>query len=147
MTTLNGRHVALMFVGGFGIIIAVNVSLAVNAVRTFPGLEVANSYVASQLFDDKRAAQEALGWEVGASYENGILALDITDATGLRAPAQDLTLHVGRPTEERDDVPAPLDANWTVPLDLAPGLWRLDVAANAPDGTPFVYQMVLRVRS
>lgn len=47
MKELTGRHVLLMFVAGFGIIIAVNLTLAFSAVRTFPGLEVKNSYVAS----------------------------------------------------------------------------------------------------
>ncbi len=54
-----GRHAAAVFVGAFAVIIAVNVALAVSAVRTFPGLEVANSYVASQEFNARRAAQEA----------------------------------------------------------------------------------------
>ena len=57
MTELRGRHVGAMFVAGFGIIIAVNILLAVKAVGTFPGLEVANSYVASQSFDARRKAQ------------------------------------------------------------------------------------------
>ena len=58
--TLKGHHVLIMFVGGFSIIIAVNMTLAFNAVSTFPGLETKNSYVASQSFDADRAAQEAV---------------------------------------------------------------------------------------
>ena len=38
---LTGRKVLLIFVIAFGVIIGVNVFMAVNAVRTFPGLEVA----------------------------------------------------------------------------------------------------------
>ncbi len=45
---LTGWHVLAMFVAGFGIIIGVNLTLAFKAVSTFPGLEVPNSYVASQ---------------------------------------------------------------------------------------------------
>ena len=52
---ITGRHVAAMFGAGFGVIIAVNVLLATKAVSTFPGLEVKNSYVASQTFDADRA--------------------------------------------------------------------------------------------
>jgi hypothetical protein len=44
------------------VIISVNLLLAFKAVSTFPGLEVKNSYVASQGFNDRKAAQEALGW-------------------------------------------------------------------------------------
>ena len=64
--TLKGRHVAMMFGVGFGVIIAVNIALAVSAVRTFPGLETKNSYVTSQSFEADRAAQEALGWDASA---------------------------------------------------------------------------------
>ena len=38
--TLKGRHVAMIFGLGFGIIIAVNLTLAYNAVRTFPTMWV-----------------------------------------------------------------------------------------------------------
>jgi len=58
---LTGRHVLLIFVAAFGVIISVNLVLAYSAVNTFPGLEVRNSYVASQTFNDRKAAQEALG--------------------------------------------------------------------------------------
>ena len=51
---ITGTHVLIGFVTAFGIIIAVNFTLAYNAVATFPGLEVKNTYVASQEFDEKR---------------------------------------------------------------------------------------------
>ena len=53
----------------FGVIIGVNVVMATKAIGTFPGLEVKNSYVASQSFDKRRDAQEALGWDVGVAHE------------------------------------------------------------------------------
>ena len=144
MTELTGRHVALIFVAGFGTIIAVNLALAVNAVRTFPGLETANSYVASQSFDARRAAQEALGWDVAATYDAGVLSFAISGPDGRDAPARDLTLLVGRPTEQKDDRPVHLEDGRAV-LDLAPGPWRLDVSATAPDGTAFQQIVALRV--
>ena len=72
---LTGRHVALIFGGAFSVIIAVNLALAYNAVHTFPGLEVKNSYVASQSFDKDRDAQLALGWSVYAEARDGELLL------------------------------------------------------------------------
>ncbi len=57
---ITGFKVLMFAVAAFGTIIAVNVFMAYKAVSTFPGLEVANSYVASQTFDADRAAQEAL---------------------------------------------------------------------------------------
>ena len=79
---LTGRHVFLITATAFGIIIAVNVTMAVNAVKTFPGLEVKNSYVASQQFQNRRDAQEALGWRVSPVYEGGYLTLAFTDDAG-----------------------------------------------------------------
>ena len=87
---LTGRGMIAVFVALFGIIIGVNVVMAVTAVRSFPGLEVANSYVASQEFDRERAAQEALGWQAEPVYEEGRLSLKISDAQGLPAPVRTL---------------------------------------------------------
>lgn len=144
MTELTGRQVAAMFVGGFGIIIAVNITLATNAVRTFPGLETANSYVASQSFDARRAAQEALGWQVEATYADGTLHVAILDRTGAPAPIESVAAHIGRPTEARDDLDLDPTAG-AIPLDLAPGIWRLDLSGQAPDGTLFEKDVEFRV--
>ncbi len=62
-----GRHMALIFVGGFGIVIGVNALMATLALRGFGGVVVKNSYVASQNFNSwlKEAdAQDKLGWDV-----------------------------------------------------------------------------------
>ncbi len=75
---ITGRHVLIGFCAAFGVIIAVNLWLAISAVRTFPGLDVPNSYVASQTFDKRRAAQEALGWATRAHEDRqGVLRLSI----------------------------------------------------------------------
>ena len=142
MSELRGRHVGAMFVGGFGIIIAVNMTLAVNAVRTFPGLEVKNSYVASQSFDARRRAQEGLGWRSEAAYREGLLSLSLTGPDGRPAPVRDLSVHVGRPTEARDDMALAL-VDGAARVDLGPGLWRVDVEGTAPDGT--LYQRALEL--
>ena len=57
---ITGWHVVAVFVASFGLIISVNILMAYKAISTFPGLAVKNSYVASQQFDKKRAAQQAL---------------------------------------------------------------------------------------
>ena len=62
---LTGWHVLAMFVAFFGVIIAVNLTLAWQAISTFPGLEVENSYVASQTFDADRRAQVVLLGGIG----------------------------------------------------------------------------------
>lgn len=148
MAELTGKHVLGITVGAFGIIIAVNVVMAVQAVRTFPGLEVANGYVASQTFDAERKAQEALGWTVTPEYRDGRLTLAMVDAEGLPAVVQSLDVLVGRTTESKDDmVPAftRVAGIWQADVTLARGKWMLKVEAVAPDGTKFRQRLELFV--
>ena len=67
-----GRHALAVFVGAFGVIILVNIAMAFFAVRSFPGLEVKNSYVASQEFDARRQAQERLNWTAAVELRDGL---------------------------------------------------------------------------
>jgi nitrogen fixation protein FixH len=60
-----GRHMLMIMVGFFGLVIAVNFTMARLASETFGGSVVANSYVASQKFNGWLQAardQKALGW-------------------------------------------------------------------------------------
>ena len=62
-----GRHMWLLALSFFGVIITVNVVMATLAIRSWTGLAVDNSYVASQEFEEKRLAHEkqrAAGWRV-----------------------------------------------------------------------------------
>lgn len=139
-TPLKGRTMLLAFVSLFGVIVGVNIVLAVMAIRTFPGLEVRNSYVASQNFDRDRTAQEALGWQVAPAYESGTLVLKISDAQGLPAPVQALRVTVSRPTQKRDDISPQMRYTgglWVADMTLAPGAWVIHLEADAPDGTVF----------
>lgn len=146
---LTGWHVLAITVGAFAIIIGVNVTLAWKAVSTFPGLEVKNSYVASQSFDADRAAQLGMGWVLAAEYSDGNLHLTFRDASGLPAPVQHLDVLVGRTTEARDDTRpefALVGGVFVAPLALAPGKWMLHVQAMAPDGTAFRQRIDLFVK-
>lgn len=137
---LTGWHVLGVTVAAFGTIIAVNLVLAVKAVGTFPGLEVANSYVASQTFDRERAAQSALKWTVTPTYDGKELTLAITDAQGLPAPVASLNATIGRPTHKRADQSPEFTYSgglFHAPLHLEPGIWNIHVTATAPDGTEF----------
>ncbi len=148
MTELTGRHVLGITVGAFGIIITVNMVMAVQAVRTFPGLEVANGYIASQTFDAERKAQLALGWTAVPDYRDGKLTLALMDAEGLPAAVKSIDLLVGRTTASNDDVRPVLtrvSGIWETQLALARGKWMLKVEAVAPDGTMFRQRLELFV--
>ncbi|MDD8022685.1 MAG: FixH family protein [Paracoccaceae bacterium] len=146
---LTGRKVLLVAVGAFGIIIAVNLFMAFKAIGTFPGLEVKNSYVASQSFDGDRAAQEALGWVVEPSYEDGVLTILIRDRAGLPARVADLHATVGRTTHVRDDVEPDFSYKgglFIAPVQLASGAWLIHLEAKASDGTAFRQRLDLNVK-
>ncbi|MEB8387972.1 FixH family protein [Rhodobacteraceae bacterium KMM 6894] len=143
---LTGWHVLMGFVGAFGVIIAVNLTLAYNAVRTFPGLEVKNSYVASQEFDVRRDAQEALGWTVRASHHDGMLKLAITNAAGAPVRVARLDAILGRATTVKDDMTPDFVFNgidYNAPVDLGAGNWNIRMEAQAMDGTDFYQRLVL----
>lgn len=60
-----GWHMTTILVAFFGVVIAVNIVMARDAIRTFGGTVVENSYVASQHYDRWLAearAQDAAGW-------------------------------------------------------------------------------------
>jgi len=148
MAELKGRHVLAIAVGAFGVIIAVNLVMAYQAISTFPGLEVANGYVASQTFDAERKAQEALGWTVATDYTGGRLTLDVTDAEGLPAAMRLLEVLVGRATETKQDVRPEfvrVAGVWSADVPLARGKWMLVVEAEAQDGTKFKQRLELFV--
>lgn len=145
---LKGWHVATIFCGAFAVIIAANLTLAYNAVQTFPGLEVKNSYVASQHFDADRAAQERLNWTTQVRFEDGVVRLRFTDDTGASIRVGMLDATIGRATHVSDD--RALDWRWsgtdyTADAELASGNWNLRLNATAEDGTPFRQRVALWV--
>ncbi len=148
---LTGRRVLVLVLAFFGVIIGVNITLAQRAIGTFPGLEVKNSYVASQSFDRERRAQLALGWQLAPEYDPAAdeLRLAFTDREGLPAPIKDLKVLVGRTTEAKDDRTPAFDLRGGVhvaSMELAPGKWMMQVEAHAPDGTLFHQRIDLFVK-
>ncbi len=68
-STFTGRHMAMIMVGFFGVVVAVNIGMARVAGSTFGGVVVHNSYVASQNYNRwlrEAEAEKALGWRMSA---------------------------------------------------------------------------------
>lgn len=144
-----GGHMAVVFLMFFIPIISANLLLATNAVRTFPGLEVKNSYVASQQFNERKAAQEKLNWTVYAEQGEGLLHLKITDQTGNPVEVADLKAVVGRATNVVDDVSPEWrfdGTSYVAPLILGKGNWNIRMVAHAMDGTEFAQRVVLHIK-
>jgi nitrogen fixation protein FixH len=149
MRELTGRHVLAITVSAFAVIIAVNLTLAWQAVKTFPGLEVQNSYVASQGFNARKAAQEALGWQLDPTYKAGRIDLAFTDRDGLPVQVTSLEVLVGRTTTTAHDAWPEFTMMgdvYSAPLVLDRGKWMVKVTAEAPDGTLFEQRTELFVQ-
>jgi len=145
---MTGRKVLIIAVSSFGVILAANLTLAYNAVSTFPGLEVDNSFVASQNFNQELAEQLALGWEVKASHEDGMLKLSITDADGPVQVAH-LDAVLGAATHVRADQTPDfrfVDGAYRAPVEIGQGNWNIRLHAVAADGTDFRQRVVLHIR-
>lgn len=145
---ITGPKAFAIFSSFFVVIIAVNLVLAVQAVRTFPGLEVKNSYVASQTFEAERRAQEALGWTARAEVAGGELVLTLSGPDGAPVEGARVEAVLGRATVRTEDQrPAfAFDGTaWRAPVTVAPGRWHLRLLAVAADGTPFRQRLDLLV--
>jgi nitrogen fixation protein FixH len=144
---IRGVHVFIAFAMAFSVIIAVNLTLAWNAVATFPGLEVKNSYVASQSFDADRAAQESLGWDVAATLSGGTLSLRIAEQDQPIAPVIEKAVF-GRATSVAADQNPVFVFNgdaFVAKVEAGPGNWNLRLRARASDGTLFQQRIIVKV--
>ena len=79
-----GWHMLGVMVAFFGVVIAVNVTMARIAIGSFGGVVVENSYIATQEFNgwlDQAEQQQALGWEVTqALREDGRVGVQVAGA-------------------------------------------------------------------
>ncbi len=137
---LTGRKVLLIAVAAFAVILAANLAMLLAATGTFPGLVVQNSYVASQGWDRKTAAQRALGWRAAADYGDGALRVAMTGRDGAPVRGLRVVAVVGRPASARDDVRLELTEGvegYAAPLVLAPGMWRVMITGSNAEGGSF----------
>jgi len=124
---LTGKRVLLIAVVFFGVVIAANLVLMFSATGTFPGLVVKNSYVAGQGWNERTEAQRALGWTTTFDYADGALAVHVTARDGAPLQAGRFELVVERPANTGEDRILQVAPGDTIPLDLAPGRWRLEL--------------------
>ena len=138
-----GRHMAMILVAFFVVVVGVNLLMARYASSTFGGVVVENSYVASQNFNrwlDAARAQEQLGWSARAiRRRDGRVHIAVTGA-GQGVSVAALARHpLGRETDRaltfvhegegmfvsRQELPP---GRWTIRLELRDGdkIWRQD---------------------
>ena len=135
-----GKHMIMIMVAFFGVIISVNFLMAYYANTTWSGLVVKNSYVASQEFNGKVEdvkAQEALGWKGRLASGNGNLAWTLNDKSGAPVATQSVTVLLRRPVTDKSDATITLspgtDGIWTSDHKIEDGLWIAIVDAATRD--------------
>lgn len=128
-----GRHMLLVMVAGFGIVMAVNFLMASLATSGFGGVIVTNSYVASQKYNGWLAEarrERALGWAAYIARDTDGRLIVATSGVPANATAQVwLRRPLGQAETTRIDlVPTPRNG-FQSPVALPPGRWivRLQV--------------------
>ena len=132
---LTGRRVLAIFVIGFGIVIAVNLTMAVLATRTFPGLVVENSYVASQNFNEGLVAgraQQARGWKVTPNVNGAALVVEARAANGAALEGAQVKALLTHPLGKVEPVRLTLlpGQEGSYRATLPPGLWDMELTVE-----------------
>ncbi len=101
---LKGLHVLAIFVGFFGVIIAVNVGFTVMAIRTFPGEVSRTPYEDGVAYNAKLAqlnAQARLGWRAAArAGDEGAVVVTFRDRAGRPVTGLNVAVKLERPATE-----------------------------------------------
>jgi nitrogen fixation protein FixH len=128
-TRFTGWHITAILVAFFGVVIAVNVWLAVEARTTFGGVLAENGYVASQDYNKwiaESARQDRLGWSVSAGAEGGRLVLSVRGVDHPRVAV--LLRHpLGREPERRMTMMPDGAERFRSVERLPPGRWRVHI--------------------
>lgn len=139
-----GRHMLVIMLAFFGVIIAVNLTMATYANTSWSGLIVRNSYVASQHFNAQAKAaraQAALGWTGTMSYEAGTFRYALADAAGKPLAVGASEAFFRRPVDDRHDQTIALtperSGTLAAPVLLKDGLWIVEIEAEAGLDAPY----------
>ena len=142
--TFTGRHMLAAMAAFFGVIVAVNLTMAAFAMKSWTGLVVKNAYVASQEFNGRAQAgreQAALGWRGELAYSNGQLRYRLVHENGAAVPVTSVEVALGRPAYEADDTKLVLsptgNGSFGSGIALADGQWIVSVSAEAGLAEPY----------
>jgi nitrogen fixation protein FixH len=151
--TFTGWHMLALMIGFFGIVIGVNLFMAISATRTWTGLVVENSYVASQEFNSKLAIarqREAAGWQGGLAYESGILRFSLTGADAEPLPLEEVEVHISRPIgmtgDQRLELTRAADGSFVSEVELESGVWNAAIVGRFTDEPDYEHHARLLVQ-
>jgi nitrogen fixation protein FixH len=153
---IEGKHVFFGMVAFFGVIIGVNLTLAVLANTSWTGLSVENGYVASQHFNAELVAarrQAELGWKAEFGYRDTQLELTLADSRGHPLSGFEVEIELERPSTDRDDRRLTLVESrpgiYAAAGPLKSGQWDADVRIRDSAGRSMrrIYRFVVADRS
>lgn len=131
-----GRHMVLVMVAFFGVIITVNMIMAWQASRSWSGLVVPNTYVASQQLNAKVAAQRAIlasGIDSKLSVEGGLVQFTITHPENGPVDVDTVSVNFLRPVGTEQDFTVELVRSgpgvYAARHEVRPGQWIAAVKA------------------
>ena len=144
--TFTGWHMLTIMILFFATIISVNVTMAWNAVTSWSGLVVQNTYVASQQFNAKAEAAKARAASgiVGKLRIDGnVMTYEVSHPQRGAIDTDTVTLNFRRPVGEHQDFTLPLEKIATNLFSaqhaLAAGDWIVDATASK-DGKVIVHE-------
>ena len=141
-----GWHMLAIICTFFGVVISVNLTMAIASSRTWTGLVVANSYVESQRFNDKQhtiAAQRAAGWTVQTRHQDGRIVFIARDANGTLLDLDGVSAFVRRPVGGHDDATVALRLEGDAYVgdhDLTAGVWDITVTTAVTEKGAIEYE-------
>tara|TARA_E500000305_G_scaffold14702_1_gene10414 strand:+ start:51 stop:566 length:516 start_codon:yes stop_codon:yes gene_type:complete len=151
---IKGKHVLLMLLAFFGIVIVVNVTFITLALETWTGLTSQKSYQEGLTYNAAirdAEAQRARGWQVEVAFTRdqtppGIVSMSVSarlsDSAGKALMPASITLAFRHPINETYDQLVTLSetadgfyvGQATLPVV---GNWDTRLTAHMADGTPF----------
>lgn len=141
-----GWHMLTIMVLFFGTVIAVNITMAWNAVSSWSGLVVKNTYVASQQFNGKAEAAKAraaTGIVGRLIVDADIIRYEVTHPERGAIETDAVTLNFRRPVGESQDFSLILEKQginiFAARHELAPGDWIVEAMA-VKDGQLIVHE-------
>lgn len=137
---VTGRFVLCCCIGFFGVIFGVNAVMMTIAIRTMPGLDVANGYVASQGMNreiEAMRSQTERGWtaEVAAGLSHGQapVSISLSDKAGKPVTGLAVTARLAHPALTRADHSGAL-------IERRPGVYAADIADIQPGAWTLVVE-------
>lgn len=149
-----GRHMAIIMVAFFGVIIAVNLTMATLASRSWTGLVVKNSYVESQKFNSvlrQSRVQDALNWAGEFSQSKNGVKFELRQADGKFVEFDKVVVIIRRPATEILDQLIPMtpvgNGAYFGEVKLDGGTWTAEILAgnSTRSKNPNRWQMIYNI--